>query len=113
MLAGISDIHRRLPMYGHPLLGGFSASGDAIDPFLQIPGQNGGHAGHERSQFLQTGPGGDHDDDRNRWIVLVLLMLEVPIHRDESIELVICHEARKSAVADARPTRLLDGMHVA
>ena len=54
------------PDITYPPLGGFSVSGNAVEPSLQIPGQNGGYAGYERLQFLKTVPGGDHDDDRNR-----------------------------------------------
>ena len=53
----------------------------------------------------------NHDNDRNRQIGLVLLMLNTPVHRDRSIKSMGGGNAQQIAVAAASLSHLLDRVY--
>ena len=55
---------------------------------------------------------GQHDDDRERQVVLTLLMRESAVYGEQRIESAIRSEAEERAVSAARPSHLRDSSNL-
>ena len=85
---------------------------DVIDAPLQRARQDACHLGDQRSQFVRSVAWGQHDDDRERQVVLILLMREPAVYGEQRIESAIRGEAEERAVSGARPSRLRDSSNL-
>ena len=76
----------------------------AVDPVFQGDRKQGRHPGDERLQLSQPITGGQHNDDGNRQLADVLLMLDAPVHRDESVETLGGGEGQQETVRGTCPS---------
>ena len=83
-----------------------------IDAPLNRAGQDGDHPGNERSQNMRSVACREHNDHRERQVVLVLLMREPAVHGEQHIESAIRGEAKEGAVFGARPPHLRDSSNL-
>ena len=65
-------------------------------------------AGNQRLQFRQAISRGQHDDDRDRQRIGVLLMLDAAVDGDNRIEALAGGKRQQAAVPGAGPAHLLD-----
>ena len=85
---------------------------DVIDTPLQRAGQDAYHRWHQRSQIVRPVACRKHDDDRERQVVLVLLMREPAVYGEQRVKSAICGQAEQRAVPDTGPCHLRDGADV-
>ena len=81
---------------------------DVIDAPFQRVGQDAYHLGHQRSQRIRSIVCREHDDDREWQVVLVLLMREPAVYREQRIESAARSEAEQRTVSGAGPSHLGD-----
>ena len=75
---------------------------NAVDVSLQIPRQHFHHRGNQRLQFRQAISRGQHDDDRDRQRIGVLLMLDAAVDGDHRIEALAGGKRQQAAVSRCR-----------
>ena len=83
------------------------SSGNSIDTFLQAPGKDGHYTGDKRFQFPQAIAGCQHNDDRNRQVIYILLIRDTLVDGNKGIELFSRSQTKQAAVVSPRPPHLL------